>query len=73
LKKKYPRNEDIRIAIRKSTFFIGHPHDFPDIIYDKLIEEGFNVSFLTRRRIWRIYEEMVRKGEIDDFLNVVIK
>jgi len=73
LKKKYPRNEDVKEAIRKSTLYIGHPHDFPDIVFEKLKAEGFDTTFLNRRRIWRLYEEMVRKKEIDDFLDVVIK
>jgi len=73
LKKKYPRNEDIREAIRKSLFYIGHPHDFPDHIMQTLVDEGFDISFLNRRRVWRLYEEMVKKKQIEDFLDVVQK
>ncbi len=73
MKKKYPRNEDIRQLIKRLSYYYGHPHDFPDEVLNNLVNEGYDVSFLSKRRIWRLYEEMVRKGEIEDFLDVVIR
>lgn len=70
-KKKYPSNRDIKKAIKNLSFFIGHPSDFPDEVIYFLESEGFKTDFLNYKRIWRLYEEMVRKKEIEDFLNVV--
>jgi len=73
MKKPYPKNNDIRDAIIEvlSKEIIEHPEVFPEHVYRRLEEKGFYVGLLTIKRIWRIYEEMVKKKWLDDVLNVV--
>ncbi len=75
MKKSYPRNSDIRNAIIEvlSKDIIEHPDDFPEYVYKKLEDKGFYTGLLTVKRIWKIYEEMVRKKWLDDVLDVVKK
>ncbi|MGB9728645.1 MAG: hypothetical protein ACP5GU_02740 [Thermoprotei archaeon] len=75
MKKSYPRNTDIRNAIIEvlSKDIIEHPDDFPEYVYKKLEDKGFYTGLLTVKRIWKIYEEMVRKKWLDDVLDVVKK
>ncbi|MGC8542469.1 MAG: hypothetical protein ACP5NQ_00905 [Vulcanisaeta sp.] len=73
-KKPYPHNNDILNAMlrvfSKEPFI--KPIDFPDKVREELEKEGFYVGLVTTRRIWRIYEEAVRRGLIYDYLGVVI-
>ncbi|RZN55859.1 MAG: hypothetical protein DSO09_01905 [Candidatus Methanomethylicota archaeon] len=72
-KKGYPHNSDIMeeiMEILNKEIFIK-PEDFYDKIIAKLEEKGFKTSFLTTKRVWRIYEEMVKKKIIYDFLEVM--
>jgi hypothetical protein len=72
-KKGYPHNSDIMeiiMEILNKEIFIK-PEDFYDKIRAKLEEKGFKTSFLTTKRVWRIYEEMVKKKIIYDFLEVM--
>ena len=72
-RKKILTNKVIANAIKRlSKHFIGSPEEFPEAVIGLLKEEGYEVKFLTYKRIWRIYEEMVKKKIIRDFLNVVI-
>ncbi|RLE80202.1 MAG: hypothetical protein DRJ52_06870 [Thermoprotei archaeon] len=72
-KRKYPSRKDLAEAVKKAlSKVIFHPHDFPQAVYEVLQEEGFDCSYLTVKRIWRTYEEMVRRGEIFDILGVVV-
>ncbi|MEM3832682.1 MAG: hypothetical protein QW128_03660 [Thermoprotei archaeon] len=75
MKKSYPRNSDVRNAIIEvlSKDIIEHPDDFPEHVYKKLEDKGFYIGLLTVKRIWKIYEEMVRKKWLDDILDVVKK
>ncbi|MCQ5341393.1 MAG: hypothetical protein NO483_06825 [Candidatus Methanomethylicia archaeon] len=72
-KKGYPHNSNIMeiiMEILNKEIFIK-PEDFYDKIRAKLEEKGFKTSFLTTKRVWRIYEEMVKKKIIYDFLEVM--
>jgi len=72
-KKGYPHNSDIMeiiMEILNKEIFIK-PEDFYDKVKAKLEEKGFKTSFLTTKRVWRIYEEMVKKKIIYDFLEVM--
>ncbi len=73
-KKPYPSNRDIAEAIREviSRRMVEHPDDFPDAVIEVLEERGFETRHVTVKRIWRMYEVMVRKGVISDVLGVVI-
>jgi hypothetical protein len=72
-KKGYPHNSDIMkviMEISNKEIFIK-PEDFYDKVKAKLEEKGFKTSFLTTKRVWRTYEEMVKKKIIYDFLEVM--
>ena len=72
-KKPYPSNRDIVEAIREAlaTKHIEHPDEFPDAVIEVLEERGFETRHVTVKRIWRLYETMVRKGVIRDELGVL--
>lgn len=78
LKKKkhksiYPSSRDIVEAIIKASSQAHgmHPNDFPDLVYTILEEQGFNTKFVTVKRIWRVYENLVHRGVISDVLGVI--
>lgn len=73
MKKKYPHNSDIMKAIMEvlsREIFIK-----PDELYDKVKEnlenKDFNTSLLNVKRLWRVYEQMVRKGMMNNVLSVI--
>jgi len=74
-KKSYPRNSDIRSAILwvLSENPLISPNDFPSEVIALLKRKGFYVGLVNIKRIWRTYENMVRKGEIYDILDVVVE
>ncbi len=73
-KRPYPHNKDILEAIKKvlSREPWINPLDFPDKVREQLERDGFYTGLVSTRRIWRIYEEAVRRGFIRDYLGVVI-
>ncbi len=75
MKKPYPKNKDVQDAIMEvlSKEIIEHPEFFPDYVYKRLEEKGFYTKLLTVKRIWKIYEEMVKKKWLYDVLDVVKK
>jgi len=72
-RKGYPHTSDIMEAIMdvlaKEVYV--KPEQFYDKVKAKLEDRGFNTSYMTVKRVWRAYEEMVRKGRIYDVLGVV--
>ena len=74
-KKPYPHNSDIEEAIKEVLADKPHIHplDFPDEVRKKLEEKGFYVGLVSGKRIWRIYEELVKKRGYPDVLGVVIE
>ncbi|MEM1545274.1 MAG: hypothetical protein QXY40_01360 [Candidatus Methanomethylicia archaeon] len=73
MKRKYPYGKDLMNAIRSVIYeyFLVDPQTFYETVIDKLSKEGFNTKHITVKRVWRIYEEMVKKKMIDDALSVV--
>ena len=72
-KKPYPKNSDIEDAIlyiAANKVFI-HPDDFFFEIIKFLEKNGFFTGLVTAKRVWKIYEQMVKKGKIYDFLMVM--
>lgn len=72
-KKGYPHNSDIAEAIMEvlaKEVYID-PGQFYDKVRSKLEAKGFETSYTTVKRVWRVYEEMVRKKRIYDVLGVV--
>lgn len=72
-KARYPTSRDIvEAVIRASERARGlHPSEFPDLVYRILEEWGFSTRFVTIKRIWRVYENLVNRGVISDVLGVV--
>ena len=72
-RKPYPRNEDIAEALLRviSTKPFIHPQDLVDEVKRELSERGFYPGLVNAKRIWRIYENMVRRGRMPDVLMVL--
>ena len=72
-RKPYPHNSDIADAIVSVLFNEPwiHPADFAEKVREELKKKGFYPGLVSDKRIWRIYEEMVRKGRMYDILQVV--
>ncbi|MEM0217596.1 MAG: hypothetical protein QXM73_02445 [Candidatus Nezhaarchaeales archaeon] len=71
-RKGYPHTSDIEEAIIEvlANEYIK-PEQFYDKVKAKLEAKGFKTMYMTIKRVWRIYEEMVRKGRMYDVLGVV--
>ncbi len=72
-KKKYPSSRDIVETVKEAALMARgiHPDEFPDLVIQLLQEKGFDTSYVTVKRIWRVYENLVRRGVIPDTLHVV--
>jgi len=72
-RKRYPSNNDIADAIVAvaSTYGFAGPEYFPYTVKQYLEGQGFYTGLVNDKRIWRIYETLVRKGRIRDYLGVV--
>jgi len=72
-KEKYPSSRDIVDAVVKAVSYAHgiHPDNFPDLVYSILEDQGFSTKFVTVKRIWRTYENLVRRGVIGDILGVI--
>lgn len=71
--KGYPRNSDIRETIYKAfrKGLVWKPDQLYTAIISELKAKGMKTNYVTEKRIWRIYEMMVRKKWMPDWLNVV--
>ncbi len=69
--RRRPTRKDLIRVIKRALTFDVRPQDFVDLVYELLEEEGFETRFTTVKRIWYMYEYMVRKGFISDILDVV--
>lgn len=71
--KGYPHTSDIAEAIMEvlANEVYVKPEQFYDKVRSRLKAKGFKTSYMTVKRVWRVYEEMVRKGRIYDVLGVV--
>ncbi len=71
-RRPYPTRRDIAEAVAEAArIFYGHPDEFPDLVYKLLEERGFYTGLVTVKRIWGIYEELVKKNVIADYLGVM--
>jgi len=73
LKLPYPRDRDIEEAIKAlaGSLALIPPWEFTSTVKEELKRRGFFVGLVTEKRIWRVYELMVRRGTIYDLLDVV--
>jgi hypothetical protein len=68
----YPRGRDLAEAVVEAArLYAGHPDGFPDFVLEVLEAKGFYTGHVTVKRIWRMYESLVRRGVIGDLLGVV--
>lgn len=67
-----PARSDIMRAVAEvASGPLIRPEDFPDLVRERLEREGFDTSHLSDKRVWATYEEMVRRGKLRDYLDVV--
>jgi len=71
-KPKYPSNKDISEAIVRA---LSHPLVDPQNFYENVLAElrskGLYPGLVTPKRVWRIYEEMIKRKILYDIFNVV--
>lgn len=72
-KRPYPRDSDIASAITKalSRYPLIKPDEFVEAVLHALEDEGFYTRLVTAKRVWRVYEKLVRSGRLYDYLMVV--
>lgn len=70
LNRKRPTRKDLMKIIAEVLKEDPRPQDFVDMVYELLEARGFNTRFTSVKRIWKVYETMVRKGFIDDVMGV---
>jgi hypothetical protein len=73
-KARYPSSRDIVEAVIEAAHMgrSMHPNDFPELVISILESKGFDTRHVTEKRIWRTYENLVRRGVISDLLGVLI-
>ncbi len=73
-KAQYPSSRDIVEAVIEAAHMgrSMHPNDFPEVVITILRSRGFDTRHVTEKRIWRTYENLVRRGVISDSLGVLI-
>lgn len=71
---RYPSSRDIVEAVIEAAHMgrSMHPNDFPELVITLLQSKGFDTRHVTEKRIWRTYENLVRRGVISDSLGVLI-
>jgi len=70
----YPSSREVAEAVIEAVrSFSGHPDDFPGYVLEILREKGYETRHVTIKRIWRMYETLVRKGVISDRLGVLAR
>ena len=72
-KRKYPSSRDITDAVIEASYMATgiDPDEFPDMVRRILEEKGFYTGLVNDKRIWRVYETLVRRRVIRDVLGVV--
>ncbi len=72
-RKPYPSSRDVVEAVAEAARMCrgARPDEFPELVRKLLEERGFDVRHVTDKRIWRTYENLVRRGFLPDTLRVV--
>jgi len=73
MKLPYPRNKDIEKAILHvlNSYATLSPQEFVPVVKHELARRGFFVGLVTEKRIWRLYEKLVKEGTTLDYLDVI--
>ena len=73
-KKPYPSSRELaEVILVGAKTYQGSPNEFPEYIIELLEERGYYAGHVTIKRIWRMYEKLVERGVIIDYLGVVTK
>ncbi|MEM0376341.1 MAG: hypothetical protein QXI90_00990 [Thermofilum sp.] len=71
-RKPYPRNSDIVGALKEVlSEVILSPDELPQRVRARLEEKGFYADLVSNKRVWSLYEKLVREGRLPDSLGVV--
>lgn len=72
-RRRYPSTRDIAEAVREVALMSrgSDPSEFPEMVREYLERQGFYVGLVTDKRVWRVYETLVRRRVIPDTLGVV--
>ncbi len=71
-RKPYPRNSDIVEALKEVlSEVILSPDELPQRVRARLEEKGFYAGLVSDKRVWSLYEKLVREGRLPDSLGVV--
>jgi len=73
-KVKFPSSRDIVEAVKTASLVSKggiHPDEFPEVVVNMLREKGFDTRFVSAKRVWKVYENLVERGIIQDVLGVV--
>ncbi|MEM4443796.1 MAG: hypothetical protein QXJ21_00390 [Thermofilum sp.] len=71
-RKPYPRNSDIVEALKEVlSEVILSPDELPQRVRARLEEKGFYAGLVSNKRVWSLYEKLVREGRLPDSLGVV--
>ncbi|MEM2274249.1 MAG: hypothetical protein QXD46_02660 [Thermofilum sp.] len=72
VRKPYPRNSDIVEALKEVlSEVILSPDELPQRVRARLEEKGFYAGLVSDKRVWSLYEKLVREGRLPDSLGVV--
>lgn len=73
-KVKLPSSRDLAEVVAEAALQARGvpPEEFPNIVLKLLEERGFYTKYVSEKRIWRVYESLVRRRVIPDTLGVVM-
>jgi hypothetical protein len=71
---KLPSSRDLAEIVAEAALQARgvDPQEFPQIVITLLEERGFYTGYINEKRIWRVYETLVRRRIIPDTLGVVV-
>ncbi len=73
-KKPYPSSRELaEIIAVAARAYQGSPNEFPGYVIELLEERGYYTGHVTIKRIWRMYEKLVERKVIIDYLGVVAR
>lgn len=73
MKLNYPRGGDVEKAVLKAVLegLALTPQELYEAVLSLLEAEGFYCRHLNVKRVWRVYEGLVRRGRMPDWYGVV--
>jgi len=68
-KVQFPSSRDIVEAMKAASLVSKggiHPDEFPEVVANMLREKGFDTRFVSAKRVWKVYENLVERGIIPE-------